>query len=98
MTIESDGLATVARTLVALIGVCALAWFSLRWLSQRGFGGARSGARLKLIERLALGPRRQVYLVQADARMFLLGAGEAGELTLIAELDSQAPHEPRPPA
>ena len=78
---------SVARTLIGLIGVCALAWFTLSFLARRGgFGAARGGARLKLLERLALGPRRALYLVQADSRVFLLGAGDAGQVSLITEL------------
>lgn len=90
---EGGGFWSVARTLIALIGVCALAWISLSWMSRRGFGGApRADARLKLLAQLALGPRRQVFLVQADTRVFLLGAGETGGVALIAELEP----EPRP--
>jgi flagellar biogenesis protein FliO len=78
---------SVARTLIALIGVCALAWVTLLWLSRRGFGASRPDSRLRLLDRLALGPRRQLYLVQADSRVFLVGAGDAGTPRLIAELD-----------
>jgi flagellar biogenesis protein FliO len=83
------GLMSLARTLIGLIGVCALAWFTLSFLARRGsFGAARTGSRLKLLERLALGPRRALYLVQADSRVFLLGAGDAGQVSLITELES----------
>ena len=81
----------IARALLALIGVCMLAWVSLTWLSRRGLIGAPSGARLQLIERRALSPRRQLYLVRADSRVFLLGAADGGPLSLIAELDSAQP-------
>jgi flagellar biogenesis protein FliO len=91
---DASGFWSVARTLIALIGVCALAWVTLAWLARRGLGVSRTDARLRLIGRLALGPRRQLYLVQADARVFLLGAGEAGALSLIAELDREAPTKP----
>lgn len=76
----------ITRALIALIGVCLLAWVSLTWLSRRGFVGQSSGARLKMLERLALSPRRQLYLVQADSRVFLLGAADGGGIALIAEL------------
>jgi flagellar biogenesis protein FliO len=87
---EGGGLLSIARTLLGLIGVCALAWVALNWLARRGFGVARPGARLRLLERLQLSPRRQLYLVQADSRVFLLGAGDGGGLSLIAELDGQS--------
>jgi flagellar biogenesis protein FliO len=87
---EGGALLSIARTLLGLIGVCALAWVALNWLARRGIGVVRPGARLRLLERLQLSPRRQLYLVQADSRVFLLGAGDGGVLSLIAELDAAA--------
>jgi flagellar biogenesis protein FliO len=86
---DGAALLSIARTLLGLIGVCALAWVALNWLARRGIGVGRPGARLRLLERLTLGPRKQLYLVQADARVFLLGAGDAGAVSLIAELPPQ---------
>jgi flagellar biogenesis protein FliO len=91
----------VLRTLVALAGVSALAWAVLsfaarrsgpssqwaRWL--RGVGGDGELARLRVIERLALGPQRELYLVQADARVFLLGSSAGGPIALLAELERE---------
>jgi len=101
MADEGGLLYPVARALIALVGVCLLAWVSLLWLARRGmpgwrfFGGPAQGAsRLALIERLALGPRQRVYLVQADSRLFLLGSGEGGALSLIAELGTTT--QPKP--
>jgi flagellar biogenesis protein FliO len=92
----------VTRTLIALIGVCALAWFTLQFLSKRGVGnglglGLRKteAARLRVLGRLALGPRQQLYMVQADSRVFLLGTGETGGLALLAELDPVPAPAPR---
>jgi flagellar biogenesis protein FliO len=85
-------LASTVRVLLTLIGVCGLAWVVLSVLARRGFfkGGLRGEGRLRVLERVALSPRRQLYLVQADQRVFLLGAGEAGPPALIAELDAGA--------
>jgi flagellar biogenesis protein FliO len=85
----------IARALLALIGVCLLAWVSLSWLSRRGLIGAPSGTRLQLIERMALSPRRQLYLVRADSRVFLIAAADGGPVSLIAELEPQAPSQPK---
>jgi flagellar biogenesis protein FliO len=79
----------ITRALFALIGVCVLAWVSLSYLSRRGFAGSVSGSRLKLLERMALSPRRQLYLVQADSRVFLLAAADGGPVSLVAELDAK---------
>lgn len=81
----------VARALLALVGVCVLAWVSLTWLSRRGLIGTPPGTRLQLIERMALSPRRQLYLVRADSRVFLLAAADGGPVSVIAELEGSAP-------
>jgi flagellar protein FliO/FliZ len=80
---------SLMRTLLALLGVCALAWVVLAALARRGIGLGRptGSARLQIVERLSLSPRRQLYLVKADERLLLLAAGEAGALSLIAELE-----------
>jgi len=89
---EGGWLASLARTLLALIGVCALAWISLQWLSRRSFvlGGQHGPRRLRLVAQLPLGARRQLYLVEADSKLLLLGAGDTGPLSLIAELPQHA--------
>jgi flagellar protein FliO/FliZ len=79
----------LARTLLALLAVCVLGWLSLRWLSRRGFGVAATGpdARLRIIQRLPLETRKNLYLVKAGHKLLLIGTGEAGPPRLIAELD-----------
>jgi flagellar biogenesis protein FliO len=95
-------LTSVLRAMFALLGVCALAWVLLPLLARRGvfrFAGQLSGgrgARVRVLERVALSPRRQLYLVQADSRVFLLGAGEAGAPALIAELEPEPVPVPEP--
>jgi flagellar biogenesis protein FliO len=89
-----DGGASILRVLLALTGVSGLAWVVLSLLARRGLLGfaqglGRGSGRLRVLERVALSPRRQLYLVQADSRVFLLGAGEAGPPALIAELESE---------
>lgn len=92
-------LGPMLRMLLALAGVCALAWVVLSLLARRGllqFAGGLSGKpqRLRVLERVALSPRRQLYLVQADSRLFLVGTGEAGPPALIAELDAEGNKRP----
>lgn len=91
--VGGDAVGSVLRVLFALAGVCALAWVVLSALARRGLlrgavGFAARDGRLRVLERIALSPRRQLYLVQADGRVFLLGAGDAGPLALIAELET----------
>jgi flagellar biogenesis protein FliO len=84
------------RTLLALLGVCALAWLVLSVLARRGIGtglgpgwrlgGGQLGRRVQVLERITLSPKRQLYLVRADQRVLLLGIGEGGAPALITEL------------
>jgi flagellar biogenesis protein FliO len=79
---------SVVRTLLALAGVCALAWVSLSWLARRGIGvpGRGKNGRIEVLERIPLGPRKTLYLVRADGRDLLLGTGEGGSPSLIVDL------------
>lgn len=79
----------VVRTLLALVGVCALAWVVLTLLSRRGIGVAKRSGRLQVLERVALSPRRQLYLVRADERVLLLGGSETGALSVLVELPAE---------
>lgn len=82
-------LIVIVRTLLALVGVCALAWVVLVLLSRRGIGVGRAGGRLQVLERVTLSPRRQVYLVRADQHVLVVGAGEGGALSLLLELPAE---------
>jgi flagellar biogenesis protein FliO len=81
------------ETLCILIGVCALAWLVLRFGVKRLYGtGAGPGGNgpLRVLARLPLEPRRTVYIVDAAGKTLLVGASEAGPLTVLAELDEHA--------
>jgi flagellar protein FliO/FliZ len=80
------------RSLLALAGVCLLAWLSLRWLSRRGLGRAAIGpaASLRVLQRLPLEPRKNLYLVQMGKRVLLIGTGDGGAPSLLAELERTA--------
>ncbi len=89
-----DQVVAVVRTLLALLGVCALAWFVLGQLARRGVGVGGRAARMRVLERITLAPRRQLYLVRVDERELLIGAGETGGLMLITELADAAAARP----
>jgi flagellar protein FliO/FliZ len=83
------------QTLLALAAVCILAWVVLRWSARRGFGMHKG--RVRVIERVPLEGRRSLYLVRIGDRVLLIGAGEGGAPSLIAELDpSELPPAPEP--
>jgi flagellar protein FliO/FliZ len=82
-------LADLLRTLLALAGVCALAWFGLHRFARRGYAGAGKGAAaaVRVLARVPLEARKSLYLVRAGGRVLLIGTGEAGPPALLAELD-----------
>jgi flagellar protein FliO/FliZ len=75
--------AYLLQTTLALIAVCALAVLVLRLLKQRGIGRSRG---LRVVSRLALEPRRSVYVIEAAGKCLLVGVGD-GPMAVLAELD-----------
>ncbi len=89
--------AALLQTLVSLLAVCLLAWLLLRWGARRGFAFGGRGQRVKVIERVALDPRRTLYVVEVGGKVLLLGAGDGASPTLISELDpASMTSEPEP--
>jgi flagellar biosynthetic protein FliO len=78
--------AQLARTSLALLVVCVAAWALVRFAARRGMLGAPArGRHLAVIERVALDPRRSVFLLRVGKRGLVLGASEDG-LRTLAEL------------
>jgi len=88
--------AALLQSLLALLAVCILAWVVLRWASQRGVG-AGSGRRVRVLERVPLDARRQLYLVQIGGKVLLIGAGDGAAPRLISEVDAEHLPEIEPP-
>lgn len=87
--------AALAQTLVTLAAVCALAWWTLRWAARRGVGRSPSGV-ITVLDRVALDPRRTLFVVRVGAKVLLLGGGDGG-LSVLTELDpATLPAEPGP--
>lgn len=78
--------ASLFQAVLALLGICVLAWVLLRFGAKAGLGLGR-GRRIQVLERTPLDGRHSVALVKVDGRVFLLGLG-GGSPTLIQELDS----------
>lgn len=77
----------LVQLVLVLLGVCLLAVVVLRYGLKRLYGVERSEGRgLRLVGRLALDPRRSLYVVAVEERRFLIGGGD-GQLTLLSELD-----------
>lgn len=89
--------AALVQTLLALAAVCVLAWILLRWAARRGFGTTFGSGRIQVLERVALDPRRSLYLVRIGDRVLLVGAADGGGLRTLAELDPrELPERPDP--
>ncbi len=88
--------AALVQTLLALGGVCVLAWVVLRWASRRGLGVGR-GQRIKVVERVPLDARRALFLVEVGGKMLLVATGD-GAPTLLTELDPADVPTPEKPA
>jgi flagellar protein FliO/FliZ len=86
--------AALAQTLVALAAVCALAWWVLRWAARRGVGRSPAGV-ITVVDRVALDPRRTLFVVRVAGKALLLGGGDAG-LAVLSELDPAALPQPDP--
>jgi flagellar biogenesis protein FliO len=62
----------------------------VRFAARRGLLGAPTGGRhLQVLERLALDPRRSLYLVRFGSRALLLGASEEG-LRALGEVPAES--------
>lgn len=83
------------QTLLALAAVCVLAWVLLRWGARRGLGLGAGRGKVRVLERVALDPRRALYLVKVGDKVLLIGAGDGAAPAVLAEVDpAELPAEP----
>ena len=85
--------------LAVMLLILAGAYGATRW-AGRGFGGAFTGGRLRVLDRARVGREQQVLVVQAGERYFLLGSSPA-QVSLLAELsreEGELWHSPPPNA
>ncbi len=78
----------LAKTLLALVFVCVLAYVLLRWGLPRLFRPGPTGRKLELLGRLPLEGRRAVYLVRVLDKAYVLAAGEGG-MEVLDELPAE---------
>ena len=77
------------KTGLVLTVVCLLAYLVIRFWLRRftvDGGSADSGARLQLVQRLRLEPRRSVQVIRAGSKVLLVGVTD-GDIRLLCELD-----------
>lgn len=91
---------SVLGLLAVVLLVLAGAYLFTRWAGQNLGGGllsARSGSRLQVLDRAAVGRDQNLLVVRAGQRYLLLGSTPAG-LTLLAELTREEGENWEPPA
>lgn len=78
-------------TSLAVLGaVCVAAFVVVRWVGRWGLAGrTRGGEVMGVVARLALEPRRSLYVVEVAGKTLLVGTSEMG-LSVLSELDGDA--------
>jgi flagellar biogenesis protein FliO len=80
----------ILRMVVALVIVCAVAYFTLRLLAPR-LKGHVAGALIKVHESRRIDPKTTIHLLEVGNRFALVGVGEGGIQALSpVELDAEA--------
>lgn len=69
-----------------LIGLCVASAVLLLLLKRRARGET---AGMRVVGRLALEPRRSIYLVEIGGRCFIVGVGD-GPMTMLGEVERPA--------
>jgi flagellar biosynthetic protein FliO len=91
---------TLARFIVSLVLVLGLAYATIlglkRFTGLKSAGGS-SGRRIKIVENSQLGPNRALHLVEIGGRRLLV-ASTPNQVSLIAEIEAEAPREGEAPA
>ena len=82
----------LGMTLLMLGAFAGLAFLAVKYLKPR-LGQPAADNRMRLVSRLSLSQRKQIYLVKIDDRELLLGTSE-NQLVLLAELTTATKKEP----
>lgn len=76
-SLATEILPLAAKSALVLAAIAGAAWAASRFLGPR-LAARRAGARMRVVERLALEPRRSLYLVAIDGRELVVGVTERG--------------------
>lgn len=80
------------QTIFALGLVCGLAYVLFRWVLPR-LGGAQFGNHIvRIVDRVPLDARKNLYVVEVAGRWLLIASSEAG-VHIVSELDAAAAEE-----
>ena len=78
----------LVQTVLVLVFVCALAYLVLRYIPRRA-GLSTDSTLIRVVDRVPLDQRRNLYVVRVVGRWLLVASSEAG-VQLITELDAEA--------
>lgn len=80
----------LTTSLIVLVGVCVVGFVIVRVAARVMLAGrSRGGELLGVVARLALEPRRSLYVVEVAGKTLLVGTSEMG-LSVLSELDGAA--------
>jgi flagellar biosynthetic protein FliO len=77
-------LVSILQNATLLIAIGLIGWLVARVVLARGSAARPAGRHIRIVERMALEPRRSVYLLEVGKRILLVGASEQS-MTLLAE-------------
>jgi flagellar biogenesis protein FliO len=80
-------LRTAGMALLLLAAVAGAATWVYKRQGMKGLGGAKA-QKLALVERLSLGPQRELLLVKAGGKLLVVGS-QANQLSLLTELPTE---------
>ncbi len=75
-------LIALIKIILALGFILSLAWLFLRYVVPKMYGIKTQGQRIKVLEHLMLGQKRQLFLIEADNKKMLIGCSETSLTTL----------------
>ena len=81
-----EGFFTVAGTLILVVGILVLCYFTTRKLGRMQPGGG--GRYIRLLERIVIGQDKTIALVQAGDKYLLLGVASS-QITVLMELNKE---------
>lgn len=77
------------RTMLALVAVCALAVVIFRYLLPRlQLAGTNNNRMVRVVETVAIAPRRSLHVIEVAGRWLLISSSEAG-VHMVSELDAE---------
>ena len=82
--------ADVVGILIALGSICIVLWLVARWFARRRMGpAAKYDTAVNILRRIPLDRRRHLHLVRVADRVLLIGTGDGGPPSLIADIDPE---------